>query len=111
MEKLNRGDKIFLDSENKKESFVNDYLECRDGIVEVYEYRDESGYGSKTRLFLCENTKHESVSIIRQIWIENKKEWFEQYMVFDSDSFVFMKALINNKKDEFCGTYTLVRDY
>lgn len=111
MEKLNRGDKIFLDSENKKESFVNDYLECRDGIVKVYEYRDDSGYGSKTRLFLCENTKHESVSIIRQIWVQSKKEWFEQYMVFDSDSFVFMKALINNKIDEFCGTYTLVRDY
>jgi hypothetical protein len=111
MEKLNRGDKIYLDLENKNESLVNEYLECRDGIVEVYEYRDQSGYGSKTRLFLCKNTKHESISIIRQIWLEYKKEWFEEYMVFDSDSFAFMKALINNKQDEFSGTYTLVRDY
>lgn len=111
MEKLNRGDKIYLDLENKNESLVNEYLECRDGIVEAYEYRDQSGYGSKTRLFLCKNTKHESISIIRQIWLEYKKEWFEEYMVFDSDSFAFMKALINNKQDEFSGTYTLVRDY
>jgi len=111
MEKLNRGDKIYLDLENKNESFVNEYLECRDGIVEVYEYRDQSGYGSKTRLFLCKNTKHESISIIRQIWLEYEKEWIEEYMVFDSDSFAFMKALINNKQDEFSGIYTLVRDY
>ena len=111
MEKLNRGDKIFLDSENKKESFVNDYLECRDGIVEVYEYTDQSGYGSRTRLFLCKNTKHESVSIIRQIWSDYNKEWLEKYMVFDTDSFSFLEALVNGKKDEYCGTYSLVRDY
>jgi len=111
MEKLNRGDKIFLDLQNTKESFVNEYLECRDGIVKVYEYRDMSGYGSKTRLFLCNNTKHESISIIRQIWIEYDKEWIEEYMCFDSDSFVFLQALINDKKDEYCGTYSLVRDY
>ena len=111
MEKLNRGDKIFLDLENKKESFVNDYLECRDGIVEVYEYTDQSGYGSRTRLFLCKNTKHESVSIIRQIWSDYNKEWLEKYMVFDTDSFSFLEALVNGKKDEYCGTYSLVRDY
>ncbi len=111
MEKLNRGDKIFLDLENKKESFVNDYLECRDGIIKVYEYADQSGYGSETRLFLCKNTKHESISIIRQTWNDYSKEWIEEYMVFDSDSFVFLEALINNKKDEFCGEYSLVRDY
>lgn len=111
MEKLNRGDKIFLDLENKKESFVNDYLECRDGIVEVYEYTDESGYGSETRLFLCKNTKHESISIIRQVWSDYSKEWLEEYMAFDTDSFAFVKALVNGKKDEYCGTYSLVRDY
>lgn len=51
------------------------------------------------------------MSIIRQTWIENAKEWIEEEMVFDSDSFVFMEALINNKKEELGGKYFLVRDY
>ena len=109
MEKLKRGDKIYLDSNNTKESLVNTYLECRDGIVEVYEYRDTSGYGSKTRLFLCRNTKHESVSIIRQIWID--KAWIEERLHFDSDSFEFLEAIIEGKTDADGGKYTMVRDY
>jgi len=109
MEKLNRGDKIYLDKENTKESAINSYLACRDGVVEVYEYRDGSGYGSKTRLFLCRDTKHESISIIRQVWIGD--EWDEEEVNFDSDSFVFLEALMNNKQDELGGKYTLVRDY
>ncbi len=111
MEKLNRGDKIYLDKEETKESFVNIYLECRDGIVEVYEYNDESGYGLETRLFLCHNTKHETISIIRQIWSDSIKEWIEEEMVFDSDSFYFLKGLINGNKDVSGGEYFLIRDY
>lgn len=111
MEKLNRGDKIYLDIENTKESGVNTYLDCRDGIIEVYEYTDSSGYGSKAKLFYCQNTKHECKSIIRQTWNNISKEWLEEEMVFDTDSFVFLEALINNRKDEFCGKYFLVRDY
>lgn len=111
MNKLNRGDKIYLDDEETKESAINAYLECRDGIVEVYEYRDESGYGSKTRLFLCENTKHECISIIRQVWSDFNKQWNEEEMSFDSDSFVFLKALITGEKNELGGNYSLVRDY
>ena len=111
MNKLNRGDKIYLDYEKTKESAINAYLECRDGIVEVYEYRDESGYGSKTRLFLCENTKHECISIVRQVWSDFNKQWNEEEMSFDSDSFVFLKALITGKKNELGGNYSLVRDY
>lgn len=112
MEKLNRGDKIYLDDKAKiKESTINDYLSCRDGVVEVYEYIDTSGYGSKTRLFLCANTKHEVVSIVRQTWNNFIKEWIEEEMIFDADSFVFLKALINNKKNELGGKYSLVRDY
>ena len=111
MEKLNRGDKIYLDTEKTEESSINQYLDCRDGIVEVYEYNDCSGYGSKTRLFLCENTKHESLSIIRQTWNDFAKKWIEEDMGFDSDSFVFLKAIINGKKDELGGKYSLVRDY
>ena len=111
MEKLNRGDKIYLDKEQKKESAVNTFLSCRDGIVKCYEYNDTSGYGSKTRLFLCENTKHEVISIVRQTWNDFAKEWIEEEMTFDTDSFVFLKALINNKREELGGKYSLVRDY
>lgn len=110
MKQLQRGDKIYLDQNNTDESLINTYLDCRDGIVECYEYCDSSGYGSKTRLFLCRNTKHESVSIIRQSWIESSKTWSEDYMDFDSDSFTFMEALIKGKNNEGGGTYTLVRD-
>ena len=112
MKKLKRGDKIYLDNEAKtKESAINTYLACRDGIVEVFEYNDMSGYGLKTRLFLCENTKHEVISVVRQTWNDFAKEWIEEKMTFDTDSFVFLKALINNEKEQFGGKYSLVRDY
>ena len=111
MKKLKRGDKIYLDKGETKESGVNRYLSCRDGVVEVYEYRDSSGYGSKTRLFYCMNTKHESVAIIRQTWADNTKEWGEEEMTFDSDSFQFLEALITGKKKQIGGKYSLVRDY
>jgi hypothetical protein len=90
---------------------VNSYLSCRDGIVELYEYKDCSGYGSNTRLFLCYNTKHEEVSIVRQTWSEIKEEWIEEEMTFDADSFVFLKALVNGEKVALGGKYFLVRDY
>lgn len=98
MEKLKRGDKIYLDKDKTKESAVNFYLGCRDGIVEVYEYRDESGYGSKTKLFLCEDSKHEGISLIRQAYNDISKEWDEESMDFDSDSFRYLDALINGDK-------------
>ena len=111
MEKFNRGDKIYLDDKQEKESLVNDFLSCRDGIVEVYEYIDTSGYGSKTRLFYCQNTKHESKSIIRQTWDDFQKEWMEESMYFDSDSFTFLKAILNGDKVHVGGKYSLVRNY
>ena len=111
MEKLNRGDKIYLDKEKTIESGVNIYLDCRDGIVECYEYRDESGYGSKTKLFLCRNTKHETISIIRQVWHSVVEKWIEEELVFDSDSFHFLVGLITSKEDVAGGKYSLVRDY
>lgn len=111
MEKLNRGDKIYLDEKEEKESLVNLYLGCRDGIVEVYEYIDNSGYGLKTRLFYCQDIKHESSSIIRQTYNEFYKEWMEESMIFDSDSFTFLRAIINGDKDASYGKYSLVRDY
>lgn len=111
MEKLKRGDKIYLDKDQKKESAVNTFLECRDGIIEVYEYNDEFGYGSKTRLFYCQDTKHECVSIIRQVYIDFSKEWVEEIMSFDSASFEFLRAIINGCINAVGGKYTLVRNY
>jgi hypothetical protein len=111
MERLKRGDKIYLDTDETKESEVNYFLDCRDGVVEVYEYNDCSGYGAKTRVFLCRNTKHESVALIRQLYNSLNKEWMEESMHFDSDSFVFVEALINGREDEFTGKFSLVRDY
>lgn len=111
MERLNRGDKIYLDENQKKESLVNEYLTCRDGVVSLYEYRNSSGYGSKTRLFYCIDTKHESESIILQTWNIILKEWIEESIIFDSDSFKFLKAIINGKEDESGGKYSVIRDY
>lgn len=111
MEKIERGTKLYLDKKESKESCLNTYTCCRDGIVEVFEYRDESGYGSKTRLFLCEDTKHETVSIVRQVFIDIADEWSEESMDFDSDSFEYLKALINGEKSKSGGRYSLVRDY
>jgi len=79
--------------------------------VEVYEYMDESGYGFKNRLFYCENSKHEECTIIRQVYIESMHEWLEEHMAFDTDSFKFLKAIINGNKDEIGGKYTLIRNY
>ena len=110
MKKLNRGDKIYLDEKQEKESFINDYLSCRDGVVEVYEYNDCSGYGSKTRLFICEDYKHESTSIIRQIWSDFNKEWIEESMSFDSDSFIYLRDIIKGNETSLGGKYTLVRE-
>lgn len=109
MKRLNRGDKIYLDPGNTKESEVNTFLACRDGVVEVYEYIDGSGYGFPTRLFLCRNTKHESVGIIRQTKVD--KDWIEDSMYFNSDCFTYLEALLSGKKDELGGKYSLVRDY
>lgn len=78
------------------------------GVVTCYEYVDYSGYGNETRLFLCKNLKHESISIIRQTKING--EWLEEHMTFDSDSFIFLDALLNNYEEDLGGDFTLVRD-
>lgn len=109
MEKLKRGDKIAILSEN--ESIIDNYLSCRDGIVEMYEYHDHSGYGQKTRLFLCQNTKHESVSIVRHYWHDTLKGWSEEDMSFDTDSFEIFKALIFGNKEVRGGKYFEIRNY
>ena len=107
---MKRGSKIYLDKDNLKESSVNRYLACRDGVVEMYQYADCSGYGNKTKLYLCQNTKHESVSIIRQTLLSGN-EWQEEEMNFDSDSFSLMEALIKGDTKNIHGDYIKLRDY
>lgn len=111
MRKMNRGEKLYLDKDKSKESAINHYLSCRDGIVSVFEYNDSSGYGGLTRLFLCENTKHETISIIRQLYSNIKKEWIEEEMSFDSDSFKFLEGLINRDNNVLGGSFYKIRDY
>lgn len=106
LEKLKRGDKIYLDKDNTIESEVNKYLECRDGIVEAYEYRDESGYGFPARIFMCQDSKHETVAIIRQTLYGNG--WEEEAIHFDNYSFAFLEALIGGKKLD---GYVMVRNF
>lgn len=108
---MKRGDKIYLDRIEEKESYVNHYLTCRDGIVERVEYRDCSGYGSKVRLYYCENTKHESISIVRQTYTESDDSWFEEEMTFDSDSFKFLEALLVCGKSAAGGEFKTLRNY
>lgn len=111
MDRLKRGTKLYLDRDNIKESAVNQYLACRDGVVEMYEYRDCSGYGTKTRLYLCQDTKHEHVNIIRQTEITQTKEWDEEVLMFDTDSFCMLEALIKRDVDCIYGDYKKLRDY
>jgi len=111
MKKLNRGDKIYLDADNTKESEVNTYLDCRDGVVECYEYYDEGGYGLKTRLFYCRNAKSETYAIIKQVYSDLSKVWIEESLYFDSCSMEILIALLNGNKTHSGGTYSLVRDY
>lgn len=111
MKKLKRGAAIYLDEEQQKESAVNRYLNCRDGVIEVLEYKDNSGYGLDTRLFLCRDMKHEIISIIKQSKISYDDEWMESEMCFDTDSFDFLVAIINGITNQSGSQYTLVRDY
>ncbi len=111
MEQLKRNDKIYLDKDCKIESHVNEYLATRDGVIKCYEYNDESGYGTKTRLFYCRDYKHEAVCIVRQVYIDPKNGWREETMDFDSDSFQFLEGLLNGVENIIGGKYTLVIDF
>lgn len=111
IETLKRGDKIYLDKEEKEESEVNHYLECRDGIVEVYEYREPGPFGNDVRLFLCEDSKHEHISIVRQTYDSERERWREDSMSFDTDSFKYLVGLITGNQKVDYGKHTLIRDY
>lgn len=104
-----RGHKIYLDRDNKIESDVNQYLNCRDGVVEMIEYRDDSGYGSWTKLYLCRDIKHESVCLIRQV--ECNGLYSEESLYFDSDSFEQLQYLLGNGKRPHMAEIKLLRDY
>jgi hypothetical protein len=110
MERLNRGDKIYLDKNNEKESCINTFLATRDAIIECCEYNDSSGYGSKTRLFICEDYKHECTSVVRQVWNSFDKEWMEESMEFDSDSFRYLQDMIKGNDISLGSKYSIVRE-
>lgn len=93
-------DKIYL--HDGSESAVNNYLTCRDGIVRRASYFSDAGYGVKTEIYLCENTKHESISIVRLTNIDGSL--YEDVLNFYSDDFEFLKILI-------LGEGELIRDY
>lgn len=92
--------KIYL--HDGTESAVNSYLTCRDGLVYKKEYYSDGGYGNRTVLFTCFNTKHESVSIIRQTYIRG--EIHEDVMDFYSDDYEFLVELVKGQGE-------VVRDY
>jgi len=110
--KYKRGYKMYLDKEETIESAANHYFGCRDGVVESVEYVDHGGnnpYGW-TRLMLCTNSKHEYKALIRQTkGLDGNLT--EEIMSFDSDSFDFLKALVNGEKGVLGGKFELLRDY
>lgn len=108
---LKRGDKIYLDKEETKESVVNNFLTCRDGIIYRYEYYEGGGYGQKTRLYLCKNTKHESIAIVIQSFNNYSGEWNEESMFFDCDSFKLLESLIQGKPTKYGDEFEVIRDY
>lgn len=110
--KYERGHKMYLDKDQTIESEANHYFDCRDGFIKSVEYVDHGGnnpYGW-TRLMLCINSKHEHLAIIRQTksMDGNLKE---EVLDFDSDSYEFLKALINGKTDVLGGKFEILRDY
>jgi hypothetical protein len=110
--KYERGHKMYLDKEQTVESAANPYFECRDGVIDSVEYVDHGGnnpYGW-TRLMLCKNHKHEHLALIRQT-MGLDGNLIEESMVFDSDSFEFLGALINGKRELLGGKFELLRDY
>lgn len=98
---MKRGDKLYED----RDFVVDLYLDCRDGIVKCVEYNDMSGYGSKIKLYLCENIKYEVISLIREV------NGIEEVMDFDLDFFKFFLVLFNNKIDELGSKFIILRDY
>lgn len=99
---------IFLDKENTIPSYVNQYLTCRDGIVNMIEFNEDSGYGVKCRFFRCSNTKYESECIVLQK--ELSGIWKEEIISIDFDSFKYLEILLGIKKD-IDNKIIIYRDY
>jgi hypothetical protein len=110
MQKLNRGDKIYLDTQQTKESSINSFLDCRDATIHAYEFNQDSGYGSKVRFILCDNYKHEVMMLVKQTYSNTTKEWSEIQIDFDSDSFRFLKSLINYEPTALGEEYFIIRE-
>ena len=100
---------IFLDKEKTKPSVVNDFLTCRDGTVEMIEFREDSGYGRRCRFFKCVNYKHEVHAMVFQRLL-NDGRCTEDYIISDSDSFSFIDKVLYVKGTD-SKNVILYRDY
>lgn len=94
---IQRGDKKFYLTDGT-ESELNWYLDCRDGVVYKREYMDCSGYGQLTTAYYCEDTKHESVSLIIHTYPDRFRSSetgiTEKVLNFDSDSWREIEKLL-----------------
>ena len=100
---------IFLDKEKTKPSVVNDFLTCRDGTVEMIEFREESGYGGTCRFFKCVNYKHEIHAMVFQGLLDDGG-YIENYIISDSDSFSLINKVLHVKGTDNKGVI-LYRDF
>lgn len=81
------------------ESAVNEFLTCRDGVVEMIEFRSDSGYGIPHRFFNCYNTKHEVRAYVLQYY-DSESIWREDVISSDADSFREIEKVLGINKDE-----------
>jgi len=107
---FSKNGKIYLDENQKIESEVNLFLNYDKGMVEFFEYREDSGYGNFAKIFFCEDTKAEVTAIIRQSYNPIFKRWYETSMFFDSDSFEYLKNLIKGEEASIGGERTILKD-
>lgn len=94
---IERGEKKFI-LKDGTESALNQFIDCRDGIIYKREYMDCSGYGSLTTAYYCKNTKHESVAIIIHTYEDRFRASdtgiYEKALFFDSDSWREIEKLL-----------------
>jgi hypothetical protein len=98
MEKLKRLEtKITL--KNGEESYLQTFIDCRDGTIHGVSFRDCSGYGRMVNAYLCSNSKHESDALIVQYLDDDKNNSIvrENIICFDSDSWKYIEKLFEGE--------------
>ena len=90
---------MYLRNDINQPSHVNEFLTCRDGIVEMIAFNSDSGYGIPHRFFNCYNTKHEVRAYVLQYY-RSGELWREDVISSDSDSFREIEKVLGVSKDE-----------